>query len=115
MKSAPTIVRSTIWNFVGLGLPIAAAIVSIPPVIRGLGVERFGVLALGWMLMGFFALLDLGLGQATTKYIAEYVARNDHSKVPNLISNSLTAHGLLGLLGACILALIAPLLCKDAF
>jgi O-antigen/teichoic acid export membrane protein len=115
MKSAPTIVRSTIWNFVGLGLPIAAAIISIPPVIRGLGVERFGVLALGWMLMGFFALLDLGIGQATTKYIAEYLARNDYSKLPTLISNSLTAHGLLGLLGACILATIAPLLCREVF
>jgi O-antigen/teichoic acid export membrane protein len=115
MKPAPTIVRSTIWNFVGLGLPIVAAIVSIPPVIRGLGVERFGVLALGWMLMGFFALLDLGLGQATTKYIAQYLARNDQSKLSSLISNSLTAHGLLGLLGAGALAAIAPMLCKDAF
>jgi O-antigen/teichoic acid export membrane protein len=115
MKSAPTIVRSTLWNFVGLGLPIAAALVSIPLVIRGLGVERFGVLALGWMLMGFFALLDLGIGQATTKYIAEDLARNDHSKLSNLISNSLTAHAVLGLLGACVLATIAPYLCREAF
>src|SRR5436189_5413217 len=100
MKSSPTIVRSTLWTFLGLGLPIAAAVVSIPPVIRGLGVERFGVLALGWMLMGFFALLDLGIGQATTKYIAEHLARNDRSKLSNLMSNSLTAHALLGFFGA---------------
>jgi|GraSoiStandDraft_4_1057263.scaffolds.fasta_scaffold21667_2 O-antigen/teichoic acid export membrane protein len=115
MKSTPTIVRSTIWNFLGLGLPVAAAIGCIPPVIRGLGVDRFGVLALGWMLMGFFALLDLGIGQATTKYIAEYLERNDHSKLPTLISNSLTAHCLFGLVGACVLASTAPLLCKDVF
>src|SRR3954463_2824673 len=48
--SSVTIVRGAIgkaslWNLAGLGLPVAAAVVAVPFIVRGLGVERFGVLA----------------------------------------------------------------------
>ena len=73
MKRDATIARNTGWNFVGTALPIAVAVIAIPPLIRELGVERFGVLTLAWVITGYFALFDFGLGRATTKFVLNKV------------------------------------------
>ena len=49
----------------------------MPFVIRGLGVERFGILALAWAIMGAAAMLDLGLGRALTQVVARRRATDD--------------------------------------
>jgi hypothetical protein len=38
--------RNVIWNLIGNGAPILVAVFCIPILIRGLGTDRFGVLAL---------------------------------------------------------------------
>lgn len=47
------------------------ALVAIPLLIRGLGNERFGLLSLIWMVVGYFSIFDLGLGRALTRTVAE--------------------------------------------
>ncbi|MCZ7592513.1 MAG: oligosaccharide flippase family protein [Kiritimatiellae bacterium] len=63
--------KNTVWNLVGMCAPMAVALFAIPLLIKGLGTERFGLLSLVWMLVGYFGVFDLGLGQALTKFIAE--------------------------------------------
>jgi O-antigen/teichoic acid export membrane protein len=50
----------------GWGLPALLALASVPALTRVLGPDRFGLLAIAWAAVGAFALLDLGLGRATT-------------------------------------------------
>jgi len=38
--------RNVIWNLIGNGAPMIVAVFCIPILIRGLGTDRFGVLAL---------------------------------------------------------------------
>lgn len=64
-----TLARNAVLNLFGMTLPLLVAIVAIPFVARGLGAERFGLLALAWVVLGYFPLFDLGLGRATAKYI----------------------------------------------
>ena len=54
--------RNAAWNLASQALPIAVAIVSMPILIRGMGTDRFGLLTLAWMVLGFSSLFDLGLG-----------------------------------------------------
>lgn len=115
MTRDATIARNTGWNFVGTALPIVVAIITIPPLIRGLGVERFGVLTLAWTIAGSFALFDLGLGRATTKFVAEYIERGTLDRVPQLVWSSLTGHAILGLIGGALLALLTPWLAGGFF
>ncbi|MBV8232788.1 MAG: oligosaccharide flippase family protein, partial [Planctomycetaceae bacterium] len=63
--------RNAIWNLLSQVAPLAVAVVTMPVLIRGLGTDRFGVLTLAWMVLGYFSLLDLGLGRALTKLVAE--------------------------------------------
>ena len=62
--------RNTVWNLGGQVAPLVVAIFAIPPLIKGLGTDRFGVLTLAWVVIGYFSLFDLGLGRALTKLVA---------------------------------------------
>ena len=56
--------RNTIWNLIGYGVPLVVALFAIPLLIKGLGTDRFGVLTLAWVFIGYLSLFDLGLGRA---------------------------------------------------
>ena len=75
---------NSVWNLVGLGLPLLVALVSIPILIRGLGTDRFGILTLAWVVIGYFSLFDLGLGRAVTKLVADRLGAGASERVPAL-------------------------------
>lgn len=66
--------RNVVLNAGGLLLPALAALASVPLLIRGLGDDRFGVLALAWTALGYFSLFDFGIGRAVTHAVASRVA-----------------------------------------
>jgi O-antigen/teichoic acid export membrane protein len=115
MMQRPSIARSTYWNFLGFALPLAVALFAIPILIKGLGADRFGILMIAWMIMGYFALFDFGMGRATTKFLAEYLERNERCRVPALVWSSIFVHIALGLLGGGALALLVPWLTGEFF
>ena len=104
------LVRNTALNFMGRIIPLAIAVVTVPYIIRGLGVERFGILSLAWVILGYFSLFDLGLGRATTKFVAEQLGKGEIEKIPKIIWTSLIIQTVIGVVGGIILALITPLL-----
>lgn len=102
--------RNVIYNLLGQGLPVLVAIIAIPFIVRGLGTERFGVLTLAWMVVGYFSLFNLGVGRATTKYAAEYIGRGEEDKLPQLISTSLIILLIFGLASFLVTFALIPLL-----
>lgn len=107
-----SLARNTVWNVAGQMIPLAVAMAAIPYVVRGLGPERFGILAVAWLLLGNFALLDFGLGRAATKFIAECLVRQDLGKLPPLAWTSLGLQIAMGCFGGLLLALLAPVLAR---
>jgi O-antigen/teichoic acid export membrane protein len=107
------IARNTLWNFFGMAAPVLVALFTIPLIIKGLGTDRFGLLALAWVVMGYFGLFDFGLGLATTRFVAEYVETKKIGALPGLIWTSATFHAGLGLLGGFALWLLTPWLTAD--
>src|ERR1700733_10303529 len=51
--------------------PAMAAIVAIPFLLRHLGAEVFGIVTIFSTALAYFTLLDLGLGRAATRFIAQ--------------------------------------------
>lgn len=66
------------------------ALIFIPPLINGLGKERFGLLSLFWILIGYFSFFDFGIGKSVTKVIAEKIGNNDNDNIPKIFWNSLS-------------------------
>jgi O-antigen/teichoic acid export membrane protein len=95
--------NSTSWNLIGQIAPLLAALFAIPPLINGLGVERFGILSLAWMILGYFGLLDLGLGRALIVLVSEKLGLNEDHDIPSLISTALWLMLLIGSLGGLVL------------
>lgn len=102
--------RNALWNLMGLGLPLVVGAALIPYLLRGMGVEAFGVLTLIWALIGYFSLFDLGLGRALTQQVAQRVAVGDRASIPGLVRSGLLLVSAAGLFGAVVLASGASML-----
>ncbi len=102
--------RNAVLNFGGQIIPLGVAFFAIPPLVRGLGTERFGVLTFVWMVIGYFSLFDLGLGRATTKFVAGALGRGDGERLKSLVWTSFVFNLVLGILAGLVLAGLTPLL-----
>ncbi|MFA6598893.1 MAG: flippase [Ignavibacteriaceae bacterium] len=88
-SSGKIIAKNTIYNLLGYGIPIIFALALMPPLIHGLGKERFGILSLVWMVIGYFSFLDLGIGRSLTKVIAEKIGLKKTEQIPIIFWSAL--------------------------
>jgi len=102
--------RNTLLNFIGQILPLLVGIVTMPFVIRGLGTDHFGLLSLAWVVLGYFAIFDMGLGRATTKFVAEALGKGEEKEIPSLVWTSVTIQAIMGIAGGLVLAGVTPFL-----
>src|SRR5579863_7302784 len=100
--------RNTAWNIAGQAVPIVAAIFAIPALLARLGQDRFGVLTLIWVIVGYSGLFDLGVGRALTALVAGSLAANNSKEIPALVWTSLALMFILGIAGGGALAATAP-------
>lgn len=114
LTSGRLLARNTIWNLIGGGGPMLVAIVCIPILIKGLGKDRFGVLALAWVIIGYAGFFDLGVGRALTQLVARKLGAGEDHEVPALVWTSLALMLVLGIVGGAAVALISPWLVHHA-
>ncbi len=105
--------RNTVYNLIGHISPLLVAFIAIPYLIKGMGIERFGVLAIAWTVIGYFSLFDMGIGRATTKFVSEFYARGYQQKLRGLVKASLILLSGFGIIAGIILASITPWLVND--
>ena len=105
--SPVSLTRNVLWNFAGQVAPLFAAVFAIPLLIRGMGVDRFGLLTLAWMVIGYFSLFDLGLGRALIKLVSEKLGEGRLAEIPELVWTALFLMALLGAAGAATIFVLA--------
>jgi O-antigen/teichoic acid export membrane protein len=106
--------RNTLLNLMGQGLPLLVGVATIPVIVAHLGADRFGILALAWAVTGYLSILDLGLGRATTKFVAASLGRQQLDDVPSLVWTAVSIQAALGLAGTLIFGAIVPFLVEGA-
>lgn len=105
--------KGVLWTLASTGLPLAASLFAFPFLVDSLGIERFGVLTLVWLIVGYFGLVELGIGAALTKIIAEKRALGEVDGIASLTWSALVLLAVLGVAGTGLVAGLAPWLVHD--
>lgn len=101
------LIKNTIYNLAGLGLPLLVAVFCIPVLIRELGDARFGLLTLIWAVVSYFGLFDLGLGRALTQLLAVAIVEKDEKRAGSLVATATALMAVLGIFAGILMALLA--------
>jgi len=107
--------QNVVFNFLGQIIPIAIGLLTVPVVIKGVGTESFGILSLAWILLGYFTVFDLGMGRATTKFIAESLSTGSNEDIRSIFWSSCLMNFFLGTIGFIIIAGFSSVLAENVF
>jgi len=92
-------------NLLAGALPFPLALFTVPAVIAGFGVERYGLLATAGVVLAYFGLLDIGLGRASTRFLARSLAAGERVGETFWTVTALAA--VVGLVGAGVMLGVA--------
>jgi O-antigen/teichoic acid export membrane protein len=91
------LVANTLFNLVGRFWSFLVALLLTPYILAHLDVREFGTWVALSIFINSFSLLDLGLGSAFVKHIAEYYAHNDFGRINGVLSSGLLFYGAIGI------------------
>ncbi|MFG6468703.1 flippase [Roseateles sp. BYS87W] len=100
--------RHSIYNLLGMGLPLLLGVVAMPALVRLLGLERFGWLTLLWGLVSYLSLFDLGLPRVLTQSLAPALERRDWPESGRILGSAAVLVLALGVAVGGVLWLLAP-------
>jgi O-antigen/teichoic acid export membrane protein len=101
------VVKNSFFNLGAWGANILISLVTTPFIVLKLTDEGYGVFALLTGLVGYYSLLDLGLGQGVTKFVAEYKAKGDNDGINQAINAAIWIQLILGLVASTLLVVYA--------
>ena len=81
-----------------------------PYLIHRIGERYYGVYLFLASISGVLGVLNLGLGEATLRYVAYYHARDDSEGVNRVIGATLFVYGIMGVVAATVLFVFASLI-----
>lgn len=110
MERKYQITKNVVYNFTGQLILLLLGFFTTPFIIHKLGNESYGILAIVTAVVGYFSILDLGLGISVIKYLADYHAKEDSKAIEKVIGTALTTYIIIGLLGAALITIfVQPL------
>ncbi len=107
-------IRNVAFGLLGFAWPVALLLVSTPILLRGLGEEGFGVQALVINVIGYLTIFNSMQG-AGTKYLSEFLAKQERENITKLLSTSLFFNLGVGIVGGLAIFLGSSLLVTRIF
>lgn len=103
-----SVARNTGYNLASQLIPLVVSIATVPLYLRIVGVERYGVLALCWGLLGFLGFLNLGMAPAVAQKIASLTGAPaaEHARI---FWTALWLNVVSGIVGAVLILVLADL------
>jgi O-antigen/teichoic acid export membrane protein len=95
-------------------VPILVSLITVPLYLREIGLARYGIMSVVWILLGYFGVFDLGLSRATTNQIAK--SKDGPAEEREAVFwTGVWLNGLFGLTGGVVLYLAASPLLAQVF
>ncbi|HEV2134654.1 MAG TPA: flippase [Terracidiphilus sp.] len=104
--------RNTLYNLSGSLLSLAATLVIVPVFLHKIGTQRFGVLAIIWLFIGYFGVFDLGLSRATANQIAKL---HDSRERAEIFWTAILLNAVIGICGGVVLYFAGGAIFQYAF
>ncbi len=101
------LIKNVIWNFTGQIWMLSLGFFATPYIVRTMNVSLYGIYSLVWVIIGYFSFLQLGLGTAATKYIAQYFAVKEDEKIRKTFWACLTIYSVMGIVGTGTIVLLS--------
>jgi len=108
-------VTNVIASLLGYAVPLLVNFASTPYLMQSLGEDAFGIQVLVNVVIGYLALMDLGIGLPLIKYLAEDKAKGDIKSASELLSTTLVLYIGLGLAGMLVAMVASNYLANDFF
>lgn len=108
-------VLNAVFSVIAWVIPMAVNFGTTPILLRLLGPDGFGLQNLVGLVIGYLAVMDLGLDIAVVKFLSEYHARGEVEQENRLLSTNLQLYCVIGLLGLLVIWLSANLLATRFF
>jgi|GEM_PF-3475888 len=115
LSSAVTVAGNSLWSMGAWFGTLVIAFIASPILIRLLGRDQYGFMALLNALVTPMGLLDFGIGEATVKYVAESIGKRDFVAVERHARNTLLFNVSIGILGAVVIVSLSKLLITAFF
>jgi len=106
-----SVAKHTAYNLAGSAVSIGVTLVTVPLYLELIGLERFGVLSLCWVFVGYFAFFDFGIGRATAQKMATLADSSPQERNRLFWSSAALSAGL-AVVGALLFWPIAALAVK---
>lgn len=103
------VVKSSLWTLAGQIAPLAASFVATPLLLRLIGSEGYGVIALIILIPQYLICADLGMVIASTRFAADSYSRGDRKGEADVIATS----AMLTMAGAAIPFVLVLIFARD--
>lgn len=113
--NSKSIVANSSWSVGATIAYTSLSILSAPVYLHYLGVNQYGIFILLNSTIAPLGLLNMGMGKAAIKYIAEAVARQDDREANAFLQATFLTTGVLGALGVIAVILAAHLITSRIF
>jgi O-antigen/teichoic acid export membrane protein len=106
-----TIARNSLFGILAWLAPLIIGMIATPILIGRLGNNEFGLYS---VVLGFLAYsFGFGTARVVTKFVAEYRASGDESKINDVLSATFWLNLSIGLIGSSILIFAAPFIVSE--
>lgn len=92
-----TLGRNTIYASLSRYWLLLIGFITTPYIATKLGLERFGLWSILFVIISYLSFLELGLTHAFTKYVAEYHEKGEIEKVNSVIATGIFFYGIVGI------------------
>src|SRR6266853_5324161 len=96
----PRVARNSLYQLGSQVLLLAVGLFTSPYIVHTLGLNLYGILVLIGITTNYFAVVELGLGQATIKFLADSSSCEDWPEFTRLVWTSSLSYLILGVVGA---------------